>query len=119
MPRSSPIASDWSARLRAVSLAVAVMTLVGCSAPAQQYQRAGGSQSELEQDQRGCRSESNRFTREAERRQTNALIDSGARIGVGSIETDQIAGSLRESSRQAFEQCMARRGWVLKKKDAS
>lgn len=105
--------------MRAVSLLVVAAALAACGAPAQHYQRAGGSQTELEQDQRGCRSESSRFTRDSERRQTNAMIDSGARIGVGSIETDQLASSLRDASRQAFEQCMIRRGWVLKKKDAS
>jgi hypothetical protein len=105
--------------LRAASIIACLFALIGCSAPGQQYQRAGGSQSELEQDQRGCRGESSRFTKDAERRQTNSMIDSGARIGVGSIETDQLAGSLRDSARQAFEQCMARRGWVLRKKDAS
>lgn len=104
--------------MRAASLIALALTLAGCSTPGQQYQRAGGSQTELDQDQRGCRGESSRVTKDAERRQTNSMIDSGARIGVGSIETDHLASSLRDSSRQAFEQCMARRGWVLRKKDA-
>jgi hypothetical protein len=89
----------------------------GCSTAPAQFQRSGAPEGALEQDQRGCRSESSRMTRENERRQTNAMIDSGAPIGSGSIHTDLLASDLRSASLHAFEQCMIRRGWSLKKKE--
>lgn len=101
--------------------AFVVLTLLlivsGCSAAPAQFQRSDAPEGALEQDQRACRSESSRMTRDNERRQTNAMIDSGAPIGTGSIQTDLLASDLRSASRQAFEQCMVRRGWSLKKKE--
>lgn len=106
--------------MRSASVLMLIAALASCASPPAQFQRAAATQEDYDRDQRGCRGETNRLIRDLERRQTNGMIDSGARIGSGgSIETDQLASDLRNAARQAFEQCMVRRGWSLKSKDAA
>lgn len=106
--------------MRAGSAFFLILALGACASPAPQFHRADATQEELEREQRSCRGESSRLVRDMERRQTNAMLDSGARIGSGgSIETDQLANDLRNAARQAFDQCMIRRGWSVKQKDAA
>ena len=103
-----------------LALPALCLALAACASSGAQYQRANSSQTELEQEQRACRGETSRLTKDLERRSTNSMLDAGVPIGSGgSIQTDQLASDLRNASRQAFEQCMIRRGWSLRQKDAS
>jgi hypothetical protein len=116
MSRSSPTASGWSVPSNAASVAFCLFLATGCAATSKQRQGEVPIRGELEQDEHACLTESLRATKDVERRQTDSLIDSGGRIGVGSVETDRLIKDLRGFQQKGFEQCMDRKKRTLRKK---